>query len=185
MAEALSANGTAGDHNVLALDLATQTGWASRNDNGSITFGSFRLPKTGDNVGAYLSAFHHWLIEIVDLFDKPSLTVVFEAPILPKTTGIKVVRKLQGLAGHTEFICDQMGVKSCMEVNNKSVRKHFIGNGGAKRDDAKRMTIEQCTKRGFRPQNDDEADALAVLDYACHCLKLPGLVPGGLFTEVV
>lgn len=170
---------------VLALDLATNTGWASRREAGVVSFGSFRLPKTGDDVGEYLSVFHHWLIDIVACFDTEALAVVFEAPILPKTTGIKVVRKLQGLAAHTEFVCNQLAVSRCMEVNNMSVRKHFIGSGGYKRDEAKRLTVMQCTERGFKPQNDDEADALACLDYACHCLKIPGLVPGGLFTEPV
>jgi hypothetical protein len=48
----------------------------------------------------------------------------------------------------------------------------------------KAMTMEACRARGWDPENYDEADALAVLDYAAHVGRIP--VPwsvGGLFRE--
>ena len=160
---------------ILALDLSTRVGWAAWGPGESAPhWGAHPLPRTGEDVGRYLAAYRRWLSG--RLGEVAPDRVVMEAPILPKTTALATTRKLHGLAGLTELIARDHGA-AAMEVNNAQVRKHFIGRGRGKRDELKQATIAACRDRGWTPETDDEADALAVLDYAAHCLRLE--VPWG------
>lgn len=144
---------------LLTLDLATHIGWTrGRPDDRYFDFGTHGLPKTGDDIGAFLSAYQDWLSDIL-----PNVELcVFEAPILPPKTRIETLRKLYGLAGHTEVVCRYAGVK-CMEVNLMQVRA-FIGAHG------KAGVIEAIRRYGFDPADDDQADAIAVRLYVLHRL---------------
>ncbi|NIA72296.1 crossover junction endodeoxyribonuclease RuvC [Pelagibius litoralis] len=167
---------------LLCLDLATSTGFAFwRPGANRIASGSFRLPRTGPDVGWFVDEFEQRLSEMLG-FHKPEL-VVFEAPLLRGgQTSIDTARKLMGLAIMTEFVCRRAGVKY-LEANNASVRKHFIGKGRGERKQLKAMTIQACRERGWDPANDDEADALALLSYAVDLLRLKADWPiGGLFS---
>lgn len=184
----------AGRHmNLLALDLATQVGWMLREVDRPIRFGS--IPFRGP-LGPALSAYRKWLIERLDQATKP-IRVVYEMPFVggkpPKKDGAggsrghtsqAVARKLMSMAGITDMVASEIpGVDpEPWEVNNASVRKHFIGIGRGKREVLKAKTMAEAIRRGFNVGNDDEADAIAVGDYAAHCFKLPGLTPGGLFS---
>ena len=148
---------------ILALDLATATGWALWASWGEVEYGTVRLPKTGEDVGRFLLAFEGWLA--------PRLTewkvelVVFEMPILPQPTQMATLRKLYGLAGVTEMVAIRAGVDVC-EKNLSTIRKHFIGCGTGPREVMKRLTVEECRRRGWDPEDDNAADALALLDLA-------------------
>jgi len=168
---------------LLALDLATATGWAAFDPEADppVRFGRFRLPPTGKDVGRYLDGFHAYMVNLVRQ-SEPNL-IVFESPILPtetvdpqtgrkRHTAIATLRKLYGLAAFTEWFAHRHSIQ-VFEANNKSVRKHFIGTGGAARQLAKRLTMEACKARGWDVEMDDEADALALMDYAVHCLRIP------------
>lgn len=165
---------------VLALDLATKTGWAAWSPKRELASGAVTLPSTGARVGAFLVAYERWLGVALDEW-QPAW-VIFEAPILPRETNIHTVRKLCGLANSTETICERREI-GCREANNATVRKHFIGVGRGKRAELKKLTMEACKARGWGPRTDDEADALSLLDYAMACLKLPGLPEGPLFID--
>jgi len=71
-----------------------------------------------------------------------------------------------------------------MGINLSSWRKHFVGSmpRGTKRKEWKDYAIERCQQYGWRPRNDDEADALGLLDYA---LDLQGIVPPWRAGEVL
>jgi Holliday junction resolvasome RuvABC endonuclease subunit len=60
-----------------------------------------------------------------------------------------------------------------LEANNASVRKQFIGKGSGDWNTLKAMTLPAWRELGWNSKNDDEADVFALLDYACHLLKLP------------
>lgn len=157
---------------LLTLDLATVTGWAVWRPDGNhpgVQSGTERLPKTGDDVGRFLCAYADWLMPFVEL-ERPG-RVVFEAPWIGPQTSQDVARKLLGLACMTEAVCHWQGIPA-WEVNNASVRKHFIGKGRGDRRELKRLTMAACRERGWQPEDDNEADALAVMDYAAHCLRL-------------
>ena len=167
---------------LLTLDLATSTGWAAwRPGDSRVASGVVRMPKTGEDVGWFLDVFDARLRDLLTLHS-PEM-VVFEAPWIGPNTHQDTARKLLCLAGMTELVCRRAGLRY-REANNASVRKHFIGKGRGDRRTLKDMTMRACQQRGWDPENDDEADALALLDYAAHVCRIP--VPwscGGLFAE--
>lgn len=171
---------------ILALDLAKNTGVAFWREGMQIprTFvKSMRM--TGEDVGRAVDDFSEWLSSYLSL-EKPRY-VVFEAPWVGEKTHQNVARKLMGLAILTELECYRLhrSGSHCtyLEVNNQDVRTHFLGEGARSqkfrlpgeemRDALKRMTILRCEARDWNVDTDDEADALALLDYAAHHLKLP------------
>lgn len=143
---------------VLALDLATRTGWAKgAADGGRPRSGVIRLPSTGDDVGAFLAAWEPHcdaLLKGVDL-------AVFEAPLLPRTTSFKTVTKLHSLAGLTELQCRKAGVR-VRSVQNNRVKKAWTGAGRAE----KSAMVARAKQLGFSPADDNEADAIAIWFYA-------------------
>jgi crossover junction endodeoxyribonuclease RuvC len=147
---------------LLALDLSSHTGWACGDTaTGEPEFGTFDLPKTGTDVGRFAQAFDAWLRTTLEI--KQPHRVVFETPILPRLTQIATVRKLTGLAWHTEFVCRQIGV-SCAEADIQSIKKFFTGNGRAD----KAAMIRAARRYGWRVSDDNQADACALWAYAVH-----------------
>jgi len=171
---------------ILALDLATSTGWAAGSGEKSPELGSVRMPDTKEEVGPFLDFFDRWLngkitelmIEhelavdadrFADLPGKtgPRLTdqardamafvVVIEAPILPQTTSLATTRKLQGLAGVAEMVCYRRNVP-IREVGLSTVKKELSGSGRGGKPDM----MAAARRCGLQPSNFDEADALGV-----------------------
>lgn len=165
------------DGGVVALDLATRTGFAVWVPSCEIEYGHFVLPRTGDDVGRFLNEAKRQ-IWILMCKVNPLRSVVFEAPYVGTKTHQVTARKLMGLACVVEMLCSEFGI-DCSEVNNASVRKHFTGVGRAARDEMKRLVLEEARARGYEPENDDEADAIAVLDFTLHALRETGDLPIG------
>ncbi len=150
---------------LLSLDLSSHVGWTrGRPEDKHFDYGTHVLPKTGEDVGEFLSAYREWLREALD---SVSLCVM-EAPILPKATSLATCRKLYGLAGVTELICRDRAVK-CREANLMSV-KAFIGPGIKGKEDM----VRAIRRYGFDPADDNQADAIAVRLYVLHALY-PGV----------
>ena len=168
---------------VLALDVATVTGWAvgpigaaapatALEASAGITdpqplSGTHRIGIKGTKDGAFFSAYEHWLRDLVAVH-APDY-IVYEAPYISTDKHIKTARRLLGMAAITEMTAHQLGVK-VFEANNATVRKHFCGKGNAPRGELKRMVQEECTRRGWVFTDDNEADALSLFDYAKACL---------------
>jgi crossover junction endodeoxyribonuclease RuvC len=138
---------------ILALDLATKTGWCKGDGLSRPQSGVIRLPSTGDDIGAFLSA---WWDQAPALFEGVTLAV-FEAPLLPRTTSFKTVTKLHSLAGLTELLCLQRQIP-VRSAHNGVVKKHFTGQGRAE----KPAMIARAKMLGFSPKDDNEADAIAI-----------------------
>lgn len=155
---------------VLALDLATKTGWACGNtDRDPVSHGVAVLPSTGEDIGWFADAFEMRLAELLDEMEPDHL--VFESPILRgKKTSLAAARKLCGLAYHTELIARRRKLL-VTEANLSEIRDHFIGITSAPRDvpKAKRRqwlkdkVVAECKRRGFSVTSDDDADAIALL----------------------
>jgi len=156
---------------ILALDLATHMGWAA----GSLTkveaSGSRTLPKTDDRIGEFLCAYRGWLVSFCQ--QRQFTNIVFEAPILGDNTSIIAKRKLFGLANVTEMIAHDLGI-DCVETYQQSWRLHFVGvvrapidieGQNERRKWIKLRVMNECRKRGWKPVDDNEADALGILDY--------------------
>lgn len=165
---------------ILCLDLASRLGWAARDAAGRVTWGAHKLPDTGDDIGWFIHAYDVWLCDMLTLH--ASTHVVYEAPWVGEKTSQAVARKLMCLAGFTAYRCRRRRVPS-KPANNASVRAHFIRQARGKRADLKRMTIQACKLRGWNTDDEDAADALAVLDYEASRLKLDGVIAGPIFCQ--
>lgn len=144
---------------LLTLDLATVLGYTvgAVADRG-FKSGHYRLPSTGADIGAFAAAYDGWLDSHLSLTGVTE--VVFEAPVLPRKTTLATVRKLSGLAWHTEWLCTNMGIK-CYEAHLQSVKKAIGGHGRAQKSDM----IRAVQSYGYDVTEENEADAIAVRLY--------------------
>lgn len=140
---------------ILALDLATRTGWCVGAPDEDPRYGTKVLPSTGEDIGRFAYAFNEWLLDMITL-ESPAL-IVFEAPILAGKTNLNTARKLTGLAWHTEFVANHRQVR-CAEHHLQSVKKFFAGSGRAD----KAEMIAAARRLGFDPKDDNAADAIGL-----------------------
>jgi len=152
--------------NVLALDLASTTGWAYGKPNAKPECGHIRFVKPGEPRAAAYRSFRLWL----DLFlsaHKASI-IVFESPALPMVmhgrTNISTIKLLIGLAEHLEeWAYDRVELR---EATVAQVRAHFIGKN-MKSALAKPLTLRLCREMGWPAETTDDADACALWSYQC------------------
>lgn len=155
---------------VLALDLASRTGWAcdgppDARGAARPVGGSFDL--RGSEYGDRYVDLRDRIVELIQLH-RPTAGV-FEAP-LPFAGGSsfagaaatsQTVRLLLGFAAIAEETMTRAGLE-VFEVNVQQVRKHFCGDPRAKKDDVMRV----CRSMGWLPCDDNAADAMAAWDLA-------------------
>lgn len=154
---------------VLALDLAKQTGWCAGAPGTTPRYGSFSLAGESNERFGVLYNRLCYLIR-----DTSATMMMFEAPI---TSGSKTntsgstLRYLYGYVAVAEAAAQNSGIP-VRECAIATWRKHFLGNGGMNRKDAKRAAITRCRQMGYSVETDDEADAIGIWDYAVS-LKSP------------
>lgn len=143
---------------LLALDLATTLGWAYIiSPVHAPLSGTHKIISTDKSSVGYFVAFEKFISDLIVLHNPD--TIIFEAPFLGKIRNLNTARKLIGLCILTELVAHKKGVPEIREVNNSSVKKFFTGNGRADKKDM----IFKCRSKGWDPQDDNEADALAIL----------------------
>ncbi|WP_457647231.1 crossover junction endodeoxyribonuclease RuvC [Profundibacter sp.] len=144
---------------VLALDLGTTTGWALRSHEGLITSGtvSFR-PRRFDGGGMRYLRFVNWLTEL-DQLAGPIATIWFEE--VRRHAGADAAHVYGGLMATLTAWAELRGVPY-QGVPVGTIKKHATGKGNA----SKAMMIEAAQARGYRPTDDNEADAIAILHWA-------------------
>jgi len=167
---------------VLALDLASVSGWAVGEPGSKPEHGSHRFAKAGASHEAIFAKAMDWAEEII-LMCKPTL-IVWEAP-LPgfksgKTTS-DVTSILFGLPAIVGAVAYRNRIFDCRKADTGAVRHHFIGCN-PKRAKAKPMVVRQCVAMGWNCSDDNEADALATWSYMCALLNPRlALLPTPLF----
>ena len=158
---------------ILALDVATTTGWAYGMPGDRPAFGHFRSGKPRDATGEVLAQFRVWLDRCCAK-SQPRM-VVFEAPYVPRfapkkvrtKTGqvisttpssltpidIYVVRRLFAMCGLVEMIAYEHNIP-CREEQSNVICRHFTGNGSwGGRENKKAATQKMCAVlRLSRPQ---------------------------------
>jgi len=162
---------------VLALDLATRTGWAFGAVGKRPSYGVERMKKPTDPVqqaarkmGGLIRNFCYFES------DRPDL-IVYEAPLTPfaghndqRQRSIESVIMPQQLVGAVEGMAEVYGVR-CEALNVNRVRKHFIGRANlGDREATKAAIIGRCRLLGYVPadfKDDNACDALACWDMAC------------------
>jgi Holliday junction resolvasome RuvABC endonuclease subunit len=144
---------------MLALDLGTLTGWALRAHDGLIASGtvSFR-PSRYDGGGMRYLRFTNWLTEL-DQLSGPIAAIWYEE--VRRHAGTDAAHIYGGLMATLTAWAELRGVPY-QGVSVGTVKRHATGKGNA----GKAEMIAAAQARGFRPSDDNEADALAILHWA-------------------
>ncbi len=141
----------------LALDTATNTGWAIR--QGSVIHSgvqNFQHDPKRESPGMRFLRFSAWLRRMVQEYGVTA--VIYEQPHQrgggPTTVGI-------GLVSHLMSVCADLGVEH-IAVHSATLKKHATGKGNAKKPEM----IEAATQMiGRTIEDDNEADAIHLLLY--------------------
>ena len=144
---------------VVALDLATVTGWALRSADGAITSGtvSFR-PSRYDGGGMRYLRFGNWLNQLA--IDVGDIAAVHHEEIR-RHLSTDAAHVHGGLLATLTSWCEQRAIPY-QGVPVGTIKRHITGKGNAD----KAAVIAAIRERGFKPVDDNEADALAILLWA-------------------
>ena len=150
---------------VLAVDVATKTGYYNIYEHGMVKFpNNDKAPKyLGEDYGQH-KAFREWLI---DMIEKHHVKIVVAEDLI-MGRGFLDVRKLGEFHGVLQEVCETFDVP-LIKINPMNLKKWATGNGNA---DKKQM-IDVCEKRWhIEVVDDNEADAAHLFFYLCHRYKL-------------
>jgi Holliday junction resolvasome RuvABC endonuclease subunit len=149
--------------NILALDLGTVTGYAIEKD-GKIISGMKRLRHDRRASGVRALDFYRWLTQMIREYSIDR--VYFERVYAHSGTE---AAHLYGYFMHTlAAVCEEHHIK-CTGIPVGTIKKFATGRGNATKEEM----IAAARSRGFDPQTDDEADALAILFLALKTIGLP------------
>ena len=155
---------------VVCLDLSGTVGFSFWDGYSHIVnSGSYSIPKSEWNNGLFFVRYRKFLDGLRVQYDFD--TCIIEAPILvkegPKSTKVETAMRLMGLVAVSEYLCEVWGISRVFTVDHKAVRRDFLGQGNVPvgRDKVKAAVIAECKRRGWNPIDDNEADALAMLDH--------------------
>lgn len=138
---------------ILALDIATKTGWRTETSSG---VWDFSKSKRGDSYGMRLIRFKSSLKEILDLEEID--VVVYERPAGMFKSSIIVASEMIGVL---IALCEEKGIQYTA-YSATEIKKFATGKGNAKKQDM----IDAAIALGFSPESDDEADAIHLYNLA-------------------
>ena len=147
---------------ILALDLGTLTGWALRSADGSITSGteSFK-PGRFEGGGMRYLRFKRWLNEFLP---EAISSVYFEE--VRRHLGVDAAHAYGGFLATLTAWCEQNHIPY-QGVPVGSIKRSATGRGNA----SKPEMIAAMRRLGHLPDDDNEADALALLYFATEANK--------------
>ncbi len=144
---------------ILALDLGTSTGWAWCDGNtlSPMMSGVWRL-KASKSV-THESRFISILAELDMLNEHKRITTIYYEQVR-RHLGTDAAHIYGGFVATLTIWCG----KTCplIGVPVGTIKKFWTGQGNA----TKAMMMDEARNRGFNPQDDNEADAIALLHYA-------------------
>lgn len=145
---------------ILALDLATKTGWAIRHGDSRVSYGHFTcVANYMRGAGSRWTAFRGELHQLKQVAGGTIDLCVYERIDFCKTT---VAAQLYGgWRAVLQMWCDHHDIE-CVGVPVGTIKKHATGNGRA----LKGMMLKAMRDLGYKPRDDNEADALALMHYA-------------------
>ncbi len=138
---------------IIALDLGTRTGWAVKS-NAGVSFGmqEFKNDRFSGGGMRFLK-FEKWLMSL----PKPS-QVVFEE--VRRHAATDAAHVYGGLMATLTKWCESEGIPY-QGVPVGTIKRSWTGKGNSKKD----VMIAEAKKRGFDVDDDNAADALALLHY--------------------
>ena len=151
---------------ILSLDLGTRTGWALLGRDGSITSGSASFkPRRFEGGGMRYLRFKRWLTEVKQSADGLD-AVYFEE--VRRHAGVDAAHAYGGFMAQLTAWCEHHGIPY-QGVPVGTIKKHATGKGNAGKDEM----ISAMRAKGFRPVDNNEADALALLMWAIATQEVP------------
>jgi hypothetical protein len=148
--------------NILAVDCALKTGWATlingRIESGVEDFGAKRM--RGESPGMDFIRYNRWLEEMRTI-------------CLPSRYGLVVFEQAHLRGGHATNLCVGMTTRAqefaarigaeCLPVHTGTLKKYAVGSGNAGKG-LMMEAFEEAT--GCRPIDDNHADAYWLLRFA-------------------
>ena len=139
---------------ILALDLGNKMGAAAM-DGDVIVSESVKHKNSKGAAGHQYLRFRYWLNSLGLNWD----AIYYED--VRRHLGTDAAHVYGGYLATLQAFCCEKNIK-LVPVSVGTIKKHWTGKGNA---DKKEM-IAEAKLRGFNPIDDNEADALAILDYA-------------------
>lgn len=137
---------------LLALDIATKTGWRTKTASGAWDLS----PKRDESKGMRLIRFKSKLVEICNL--EAIKVIAYERPGGIHKASMMVQSELHGIL---KCYCEENNI-DYIAFSSKEIKKYATGNGNA----SKQMMVEEAEKRkGDKVEDDNEADAYLIYDY--------------------
>lgn len=152
--ESAQKNGITRD-NILCIDLATKTGWATSKGSGN-----WELAPTKEEKRKGIDEYWKLLNIVSDFLEKHrEIELIIMEDVL-RTGGNTIPNnKLSEYHGIVKAVAVNYYLKPTIEVPYYSIKYHVTKNGKA----SKQQVIDAVTKRiGRKPDTDDEADAIAL-----------------------
>ena len=174
---------------LLSLDIATSTGVAEGRVGEAPRFETLRFGKDEDEHEEAFTRALAWIAQRLNSDPRPDAVFV-EAPMNPgvfvgkynpakgkveMTTNPETTIRLMGLWAIIAAAVRLKGIRY-ERIDVRTARKDFLGNGGLKRDEAKRRAFEMCKLIGWSPTTRDEGDA-GCIHYYGSALLAPRLAP--------
>lgn len=144
---------------ILALDLGTTTGWAMRLADGVVVSGTMEF-RSGryEGGGMRFLRFRSWLDHLMDGAKTIDL-IHFEE--VRRHAGTDAAHIYGGFLAHLSAWCELKHIPY-QGVPVGTIKRHATGKGNAAKD----AVIAAMRSKGFNPEDDNEADALAILTWA-------------------
>lgn len=143
---------------ILAFDLATKCGWAFKEESKRAKHGTESLEnKKWDGAGMRFVKFIKFVHDLLEKY-KPEL-VVFEG--VRRHRGTDAAHIYGGFMATLQTICESNNVPYTA-YGVTEIKKFWTGQGYAD----KQAMINVATDRGYNPEDDNAADALAILFFA-------------------
>lgn len=144
---------------ILALDLGTRTGYALRRRDGTVSYGTERfMQRRSWPTGQRWVNFRAWLNTALDSHQVHA--IAYED--VRRHLGTDAAHAYGAFLALVEMAAATRNIE-LMPVSVGTIKHHWTGSGRAKKNDM----IAEAKRRGFRPDSDNAADALAVLSWAC------------------
>jgi len=144
---------------LLALDLGTTTGWALRVGGGAVMSGSISFRGSRfDGGGMRFLRFRGWLNRLHG--DTGGISAIYFEEVR-RHLGTDAAHLYGGFLATLTAWCEERRI-AYEGVPVGSIKRHVTGKGNAD----KALVIEAVRARGFDPEDDNEADALAILLWA-------------------
>ena len=138
---------------LLALDLGTACGFAIFKD-GKFISGTKKLGTYKEKFGARFHEFRTWLLNIIA---KHNIKAVYFERVFGHK-GVEAAHCYGGFLYMLASVCFQQNIP-CISFSVQAIKRFMTGKCNATKDEM----IAAARQKGFTPETDDEADAIAIM----------------------